>query len=157
MSGSLSDSPAKIVQYLLEDLSLGMLPSNGQGASDWPIFRGILQNSPDNAILVLDTAGIDLGSFMTSGEQQEMFGVQIMVRAGGTSPYETAYDKAKAIKDVFNDVTSVYRTSVTVGANTYLVQEITTSSGPIDVGKEVESSQRRLFSVNAVVDVRQTA
>ena len=151
MSGPLDHTPAQIIQYMLEDLSLATLPSNGQGASDWPVFLSGLPNDPDNAIMVRDTAGIQNGRFMTDGEQQENFGFTIVIRS---NKYTTAFTKAKAIKIALQE--TVLRTSVTIGSDVYLIQAIHPESGPIDAGKE-EESQRRLVTVNAVVNVRQTA
>jgi len=151
MAGSLAEDPALIMLNMLDDLSLAGYPDDGQTDSDWPMFVGVFPDNPDQAILLTNTAGVDKGRFMVGGEHQEDYGVTISVRAAKQS---TAFDKAKAIKDALNE--TVLRTSVTIGSNVYEVQAVTTTPGPIYAGKE-EASQRKIFTVNAVVDVRQTA
>ena len=147
MSGSLTHSPADVIRYLLIDLSLGTLPS---ASGDWPIIANRELDSPDNLITVFDTAGLRNGR-VADGEVQEHEGFQIRVRAGTQTVGQA---KINAIKQAIDN--SVLNKSVVIGASTYIVYAISRRSGPFYLGQDVETSKRIVFTINAVVALRQT-
>ncbi len=148
MSGSLAHSPADIVRYLLIDKSLGTLPSDG---GSWPIFADGEPDAPDSVITVYNMAGRLGGRTQVDGEQQEHPGIQIRIRdpdsrGGGT--------KARAIAIALDE--SIRLDNVTIGDNVYKVYAISRIGSVLSLGKEVPSSKRNLFTINAVVALRQT-
>jgi len=147
MSGLMTHSAGDVIRHALIDLVLGTLPSAGTA---WPIHVGNLPNKPDNAILVSDTAGRFGGRVHTSGEMQEHQGVQIKVRS---ADYQTGGLRARTIaKNLDEDIA---QTSVTISGSVYLIEAVTRTSGPLSLGTE-EGTERSLFTINAVVSLRQT-
>lgn len=147
MPGTLDHSPADVVRRLLIDLGLGAAPPAASSA--WPIYTGGEPNLPDQAITVTDTEGRGHGRDQVTGERQEHHGISIMVRAA-TFPagYAKARDVATALDAQYQDVT-------TLGAARYLVHAVTRTSDVFSLGKESPQSKRSLFSVNALVSLRQ--
>lgn len=158
MSGPLNHSPAEILLEALVDLAKGTDPSSSQGVSDWPVFVSIMPDNPDNVIMITDVAGTDDGRFMIDGERQQHYGITVTVRS---QTQNVAFARANSIMVALDE--SINRTSVTIGSDTYRIQSVSTRPGPIDAGPEQSASQstlgskRRLFTVNAVVDLKQTA
>ncbi len=106
---------------------------------------------------MLDTAPTFDGRIMVDGEMAEWHGVQIRVRS---ARHVTGWTRVNAIARGID--VDVYRGTVTmeeVGAGTadvvYEVQSISRVSGPITLGKNVPSTKRSLFTINANVSVRQ--
>ena len=148
MSGSLSDSPGAVVRKLLVDLSLGVEPTSA--GTEWQVFHAREPNKPDSVITVYDTEGRRQGRSMVSGEALEHFGVQVRVRDAN---HADGFTKSRAIAVALDE--SVNQTSVTVGSNVYMVYAITRTSGPLSIGKEPDS-KRNIFTINALVALRQT-
>ena len=149
MSGALAHSPSEIIQNLMVDLGLGVLPSVD---GSWPIYRSGLPEDPDNTISVIRTAGRLQGRRHPTGETIEHYGIQITVR--GTTP--TIGDtKVRAIADSFD--TNVLRDSVTIGSDVYVVQSINRASGPIPLGNETPESKRQIFTLNITASIRQNS
>ena len=131
------------------DLSLGVLPSAG---GSWPIYVSQEPNDPDKAITVYDTAGLQQGRFMNTGEVQERDGIIIRVR----SPNHTdGFIKANAIATTLDQ--SVQTTEVTISSTTYCVYSISRASGPIALGKEVPTNKRDIFTLNITAQIHQTS
>lgn len=149
MSGALSHSPSEIIQNLMVDLGLGVLPSVG---GNWPIYRSGLPDAPANTIGVIRTAGRLQGRRHPTGETIEHYGIQITVRGATPTIGDT---KVRAIADSFD--TNVLRDSVTIGSDVYVVQAITRASGPIELGDESPESKRQLFTLNITASIRQTS
>jgi len=152
VSGTLSHTPADIVRRVLIALSGGTLPS-ASGA--WPIYCGTLPDEPDAAAVVTDTAGTIDGHLQPGGEAQEHYGVQVTVR---NAVYDTGHDKANALAILLDQ--SVRLTAITIGSSDYVVYAITRSSGVLHAGRDAgrdAGSKRHLFTLNAVVSLRQTA
>ena len=145
---TLSNSPAEIVRKLLVDLSLGTEPSAG---GSWPVYDGQVPDSPDDCIVVLDTAGVMLGRLQPTGEQVEDYGVQVTVRA---AKHEDGYPKAEAISHALDQ--TVRNTPAVIGGNMYLVYRLQRKTQALPIGKEPQSS-RVLFTINALVALKQTA
>lgn len=146
MPGLLLHSPAQVLQYLLVSLNLGTLPT---AKTEWPVYAPEFgRNSPDSAIAVKDTAGRTHGRTMPDGRRQGQDGVQIMVRA---KDHNTGYPKAIAVAIALNQ--SVYDAAVTIGGSTYRVHSVYCGD-VLGLGKEDPQSERNLFTVNALLDVR---
>jgi len=144
---SMTHSPADVIRWLLVSLSLGTDPENGLA---WPIHVSSEPDAPDDLIVVYDTAGITNGRIQRSGETVEHKGVMVQVR--GTD-HPTAWAKAEAVNTALDE--SVRNSEVTIGSEVYVVYSVTRHSGPISLGRE-PSTNRFLFSINAVVALRQT-
>lgn len=132
---------ADIIRRMLVTLGQGTLPSaNGS----WPIYAHNLPDTPDNAVVVYDTAGLLDGRSGADSVMEEHYGIEIMVRSSGV----TGYTKADAIAVAMDTVQNV---SVTVDTTSYVVHAITRKSGVLKAGTETPTSKRYLFTVNAVV------
>jgi hypothetical protein len=155
MSGPLTHSPADVLRRLLISLGHGTAPS-ADGL--WPIYTGTLPDSPDSALLITDTAGISQGRFQNDGETQESHGIQILVRDGKSTD---GFEKARAVGVALDE--SIRLNSVTLadntgtGNSTYLVYMAGTRSGPFAIGQEKPGSKRHLFTINALMKLRQTS
>ena len=146
---TLTHSPADVVRYALIDQSLGTLPIND---GSWPIYVNREPDSPDSCITIYDTTDVKQGRIQIDGAIVQKRGIQIRVRA---KDHETAWPKADAISDNINE--TILLTSVTISLSTYVIHAIHQESGPVNLGKEVESSKRNVFTINALVDLKQTA
>ena len=148
MSGSLVHSPADVIRYLLVSLGLGTQPS---ARGSWPIYVANEPDSPDSVITVQGTSGRQGGRLQVNGEIQEHQGIQIRVRDAN---HEDGYAKADTIKEVIDK--SIRLNEVTIGSSVYLVWSVSRVGGIIELGKDVPDSKRDLFTLNAVVSLRQT-
>lgn len=145
MSSPLLHSPADIVRVLLVNLGLGANPPN----STWPVYSTNEPDIPDNCITVFDTVGKGDGRSMTDGELFDHYGIQVRVRA---TTFSVGYQKVNAIRVAFSE--SVIEEVVTISGTNYLVKSITQISQIFPLGKEVPTSRRTLFTVNALVTVK---
>ncbi len=148
MSGSLAHSPSEIIQNLIVDLGLGVLPSAG---GSWPVYRAGVPDTPDNVIAVIGTAGVIQGRNHATSETIQHFGLQITVRA---TTHTIGDAKIRAIATSFDE--NVLRDSVTISSNVYVVQAITRKSGPIPLGDESPESKRQIFTLNITASIRQS-
>ncbi|MCK9568737.1 minor capsid protein [Candidatus Pacearchaeota archaeon] len=149
MSGSLTHTPANVLQYLMVDLGLGTLPTS---SGNWPIYNANEPDTPDNCITLRDVAGVTHGREQITGVIQEHEGIQIRIRS---TDHATGWTKANAIKVALDS--SIAMNSVSITTSTYMVHAVTRKSGPFDIGTESPSSKRRLFTINAVVSLRQVS
>ena len=147
MSGTLTHSPADVVRNLLIGLGFGTTPSD---AGSWPIYVASEPNTPDSVITVFDTVGTDSGREMVLGERQEHHGIQIRIR---DAEHADGYTKARVIA-VALDETIVNNTS-NVSSTGYTVYAITRTSDVLAIGKETPTSKRSIFTINALVALRQ--
>jgi hypothetical protein len=155
MSGSLDHSPADVVRQLLVDLSFATMHTDG-GA--WPAYVGRVPDSPDEMMVLTDTAGRDSGRTSPDDERQEHYGFQVMLRA---NTHEEGYAKANEIAIALDKYTTLEGVSIdnagTAGDSVYLIYAITRTTGVIPLGRESPASDRRLFTINALVALRQTS
>jgi len=135
------------MRYLLIDLGLGTLPTDDD---DWPITVTSEVEDPDNAITLFDTSGIKHGRVF-NGEIQEHEGFQVRIRA---TDHAVGHAKANDIKEALDK--SVLNESVAIGSNTYIVYSVSRRSGVFYLGQDVSSSKRVIFTINAIVSLRQT-
>ena len=149
MSGSLDHSPADVVRQLLIDLGLGTNPDDS-GA--WPIYCSQTPSTPDSAITVYDTEGRQGGRVMTDGERQEHSGIQIAIRDAN---HVNGFAKSKLLAIALDKTVS--QNSVVISEATYLVHSISRTGDVIVAGKNVPTDKRNLFTINAVVSLRQSS
>ena len=154
MSGSLNHSPAHVIRNLLVTLGLGTDPDDD---GNWPMFVSQEPNAPDSVITVIDTSSRLQGRLQKTGETQEHYGFLLQVRdANHKDGFAKANDLVVALDESNkrNDVT-IEDVSGT-GSSTYRVDAVTRKTGVIDLGKDVATSKRNLFTINAVVSLQQT-
>lgn len=151
MSGSLTHSPAKILQQLLIDL--GVVASVASGNS-WPCFHSLEPDSPDQCVTTYDTEG-RTGGRVAFGETLEVHGVQIRIRA---LDVETGNSKINDIVTAMDD--DVNRNLVTVSgvgpvvvSKTYRVHAISRSGSISRFGLESPTSERTIWTVNFIMSV----
>jgi hypothetical protein len=111
MSQILNHSPCDILRQLAIDLGLGTDPDD---ELDWPIYAPALPDAAgaDHAMQFKDSQGYQIGRYGVTGEQVEVYGVQLMVRSA--YPAE-GYIKARRIQEAF---AAVDKTDVTLLAET---------------------------------------
>lgn len=146
MSGLLTHSPADIVRYALVSLGLGVLPP----ATGWPIYVGQEPPSPDEVLTLYDTTGRDQGRVMYSGERQTMEGIQVRARS---RTHVSGWTKLQAVAIALDK--DIYDATVTIGAATYLLHSVSRTGNVLAPGKENLVSELSIFTVNALVSVRQ--
>ncbi len=152
--GSLDESPADILRYLLVALGHGVLPVAGGNYSNgvWPIYVDGEPSAPDETVTLYDTEGRDSGRDMVGGSRFEHHGVQVRVRG---KDHASAYAKARRLA-ISMDV-DLYQENVEVGDNRYIVQCVDRQGDVLRLGRDAPNSNRRLFTVNVMVVVRQLA
>lgn len=151
MPKQLDSSPAMIVRELLIRAGYGVdgeYAGNVYVGDDWPIFYEADPPTPDNLIFVADTAGISQGRTF-DGEIQEFYGFQVTVRC---IDREDGWMKAFQIRSYLAEVSQQH---VVVDYEDYLISAIPRIGPLLSLGKEQGVSRRFLFSVNAMLSVRQ--
>jgi hypothetical protein len=150
MPGKLSDSPARVVRQLL--INLGVVNEVGAAVTPyWPAYSPGEPPSPDNVVTVYNTSGQKDSRDKNTREMEGHHGIQVRIRGIDQA---TAFQKANDVTEALDK--RVRYTAVTVGANQYIVKAVSRTGEAIDIGKETPSSKRSLFTVNALVAVRQT-
>ncbi len=147
MSGSLTHSPAQIISQLLIDLTLGTAPVD---SGSWPVFYAGEPDSPDSVITVYDSVGRQDGRIQVDGEQQEHHGFQVRVKA---TKHTVGYTKARAIAISLDE--DVQLNSVTISGSVYVVYAISRTGDVLSLGKNHPTGNFNLFTINAVVALRQ--
>lgn len=154
MSGNLTHSPAQIIRDLLVTLGLGTLPSD---SGSWPIYVSNIPDSPDSIITITDTVGTNDGRTHVDGQANEHPGIQIAVRDAN---HQDGWEKIRAIRVSISETVQRNTVSITdnvgTGTSTYTVYAITKIGGIIALGKDIPTSKRNLFTLNATVALRQT-
>lgn len=136
--------PAEALAAYLVSQGIGSEVGSGQ---PWPIYVGHMPDTPDEALCVYDTVGIQHGRIQETGETQEHHGVQIRVRA---MSYPVGRNKAVGIAQTLD---AILRNTVVVGSDTYFIQSATRTGGIPYLGLE-KDGVRRLFTVNALLSLR---
>jgi len=144
----LTHSPADVIRKLLVDLSLGALASEAS-ATNWPVYFSAEPVTPDNAITVYDTPGVNSGRSMVDGKKMGLYGFQVRVRA---TDARVGWIKAHAIQATLAEV--VYDETVVIGASRYLVHAVSKIGDVLSLGKDLNSA-RSLFTLNAVTTIKQ--
>lgn len=147
MSSLLTHAPSDVVATLLVLLGAGGDPSDAPLDAPWPVRCEEEVGSPEEAITVYDTAGIDDGRD-AFGERVEHHGIQVRVRSGD---FARGSAKANAIAIALD---GVHWREVPHLGEVYLVHTITRTGPPLRLGKE-RTSSRRLWTINALVAMTQ--
>lgn len=145
MATLLNHSPAQIIRQVLIDLGLG----SASGA--WPVYYSEEPDRPDNVITVYDTQGRDFGSYQVTGERVEHHGISVRIRA---ATYAIGWKKARAIAVALDE--SIHVHSLVLEDAAYCVHATNRTSAVVSLGEE-EATSRRLFTVNAVVNLKELA
>ena len=154
MSGALTHSPADVLRRVLIALGFGTAPEDDPLGS-WPIYAAYEPDLPDNVITLYDTAGVHQGRDMITGEVFERHGVQLRIRS---TTHPLGYQKTRALAVALDE--SIYQESVTLDdpgvgtATSYLVHAVS-RRGILALGKDVPGGKRSVFTVNALVSVRE--
>ena len=115
-----------------------------------------LPDAPDNCIAVLDQVGVGRGRLQVGGEQQELHGIQVIVRS---SDDQTAFKKARDIKSAFMEDVLLNTVTVTdpegygTATQNYIFYNISWRSGPFPL--DDPTSDRKLRSLNVLANVRE--
>lgn len=144
---ALSHSPSHIVRQLFVELGGGSAFNAGQ---PWPVFDSVEPATPDQVITVYDTPGRSDGRSMIDGELFEHFGIQVRVRS---KEHEAGWVKAEALRTMM--AITAYEEAIHVSSAFYLVHCFAGIGQVLPLGREVGVSARKLFTINAVVSIRQ--
>jgi hypothetical protein len=136
----MNHSPAQLIQRVLIAHGLGADPPAGP----WPVYAAHEPDGPDDAVTVFDTAGTGDGRSMLDGTPWFHYGFQVRVRA---VDHLSGWRKADAIRTAL--ATAVYRETIVLGPDQYLMHAVTALGDVLVLGKEVPASKRRLFTLNA--------
>ena len=147
MSSTTTHSPADILRYALIELGVGTLPSDDDV---WPICAINEPDLPDDCITVFDTLGLVDGRNMIDGSLAIHEGVQVHIRAA-----DNLVGRAKAAAVLNALAESIRLTNVTIGDNIYVLFAVTRIGGILPLGTE-DGTSRVIFTINAVVSLRQT-
>jgi hypothetical protein len=137
-----------VARWALIQLGEGTDPAAG---SSWPVFCSSEPASPDNALTVYDTQGTDDGRSMIDGDLFGHYGVQLKVRS---RDHATGWAKADAVQKA---MAALYQLTVSIGSARYLVHCFARIGDVLALGQESPTSTRRMFTVNAIVSIRQLA
>lgn len=152
LNGQLLHSPANVIAQALIDIGLASeVSSVGAIGGDWPVTVDTELNLPDDSITVTNTQGELNGRIQITGEQPEHFGFQIKVRA---SLPTTGWQKANGLAVALDQ--SLSHQSVTIDSSIYAVGAVTRKGGVLAIGRELASTKRFLYTINAVVVINQT-
>lgn len=149
----MTHSAADVVRFLLIDIGQGTNPGD---SAAWPVFASGEPGDPDQVVTTYDTAGVQHGRTMTDGAVQEHLGFQVRVRS---KDHKTGWRKTHQIRAAMAE--GVYQRAVTVPAGggdpaaEYLVHCVSKLGPVLALGKESPTSKRSLFTVNAVLSVKQ--
>jgi len=141
----MNHTPAYIIaQYLIGE---GLLTAPDE-SGDWPVYTGILPDSPevkDDIVACMDTAGIKDGRSMESGVSLFHQGFQILLRA---TEYNVGYAKAQDLADALAEIQNEEEVILDT---TYEINNVTQTTDVVIVSQEEGSKRRSIFSVNFLV------
>lgn len=153
LDGQLTHSPADVVAQVMIDLGLASgMGADGRPEGVWPVTVDTELNLPDDTVAVTNTEGILNGRIQITGERPEHFGFQVKVRS---SLPTTGWNKANLMAVALDQQMSY--NNVTLDSSTYEVQAVTRMGGVLAVGRELASTKRFLYTINAVVVIDQTS
>ena len=146
--GLLIHSPANVLSQLLMDKGAGTDPIDEDA---WPIYSNGEPSSPDNVITITDTSGEIQGRVMFTGQELEQYGVQIRIRCNDP---EDGFAKANALTVTMDQ--EIYRDTVTLDSDTYLVHAVNRKGGVIVLGKDANKTDLNLYTINVTVTLTRT-
>lgn len=149
-SDTYADTPAAILREYLILQGLVTLPSV---AGNWPMYVSSMpdgDNVDDNAGAAYNTTPIKDGRLM-AGAVIQHYGVQIKIRAVDET---TGWNKCSAIAAEFD---RVHNASVVHNGTTYLLENISQTTGINSLGTEPGTKRRELFTMNYIVTLKQSS
>lgn len=136
-------SPAQLVRQHL--INVGVV-NHPDVAGDWPAYVGKMPDDQDQMVHIKNTGGLMEGEILSSGQSINKPGLNFTIRA---KDHPTAYDKAKQIWDALG---AIFRNSVIVGGDTYVLWAFKRLTPPVYLGEEV-GKRRELFSIDGRVSI----
>lgn len=156
MTGTLYHTPAEIVAQLMDDVGLANLEDTGTGdpPTGWTVFPLHLPDSPEQTILVKDTAGRLHRRSHPTGVMGEHYGIQVLARS--SQDPATPFKKIKSILEFFD--TQVNRELVTLPdddgtSRTYRVNAITRTGPAVPAGSK---GRAFFFAGNVIASIELT-
>jgi len=135
-------TPAEVLRASFVAAGLGVLRSQ-QEAGAWPIYVGHMPDDPDAAVCLYDTSGRMDGR--VPDETITKPGFQLRVRAGD---HRTAYTRIQALQQHLD---TIYRRTVAVGGDSYIIQAVRQTSTVLALGREPGGERRTLFTLNGTI------
>ncbi len=160
----MNHSPAKITLETLIATGLGYRV-NSTTPVDWMVFvnkqvpRKLMSTSNfqvDKCLYVFDTGGVVRERINPTGDYDEAFGIQIMLRLNEFEDY-VGYNKAKSIETYFDQQINRYTVTVSDGATTeYLIHNYNRTSNIIRSNEmEDDSIVGLMYTLNFLMYVTQ--
>jgi hypothetical protein len=143
-------SPAEIIQQALVASGLAVQPPSTGLTGLWPAWVSVMPDTPDNVLVVYDTAGKDVGRTTPDQKRSEYHGVSVHVRS---LAHGVGWQKARAVCDFFD---TLYSLPVAFMDASYVIQNAIRTTGSLSLGFDAPQSKRRLFTVNALVWLQDT-
>lgn len=145
---NLNHSPADVMRFLLIALGLGTEPRFG---TNWPVNVSNEPATPDNVITLYDTEAGAQDERVMSGEMACRYGFQVRVRAIDDP---TGWQKINSIRE---SLALLYEKNLTIGSEVYEAQASVKIGNIIPLGRDVGSSMRSLFVLNAMAVIRRVS
>ena len=145
--GTLDHSPAEICKHAIVDMGHGVDPSASSTTAWMTYSDGFPDKGNDSMIVVQSADGRDHGREHVSNKRVESHGVRVLIRSAA---YTAGFVKGNAIgqsMDSFLDRT------VNIGGTRYVVKNFIRTSDVLFLGRDLPSSKRFLFSINAQVNL----
>lgn len=149
MSGSLLHSPADVARWALVQAGAGTDPTLST-LQEWPIFTDRENDAVDDCITIYNTAGKVQGRTHNDGEMQLQHGVQVRIRS--TDP-KSGHTRSRFVAEIMDK--TIYDAIVDIDTSQYRLHAFTRTTDVIPLGKEVGSTKRNLFTINATISLRQ--
>lgn len=115
----------------------------------WPIFEGFKPDSPDSCIVLIETASVSQGRYMT-GPRIRKYGCSVQLR---TIKYTTGDDKSRSIAKALTETISYPASVTTEDSNEFSIHNVEVASGPLYIGPEPET-RRNIWTLNLLVPIR---
>ena len=139
----MNHSPAQVLgQYMIDQ---GLFGSDR--SADWALFVGSLPDKPTRCACVYDTAGMQDGRSIRSGQLFEHPGCQLRGR-GGSSDYELGFQK---MNDAHEELSLAQNVWVYLDSSVYVIQNISATSTIIPLGMEPGSTRRMGWTCNFIL------
>lgn len=147
MTEPLRYSPADVLRAYM--VAAGFVSS--ENATPWPSRVTNEPDTPDNCVTFYDSTGRDLGREHVSGARLELPGVQVRVRS---SSHPDGYAKARTLAIALD---AIHKVTVTMsGGYSYVISTVNRTTDVLALGKDAPNTARRIFTVDALVSLRQT-
>lgn len=148
----LAHSPSEIIRQLMiadgKASDGGTLNASNLPAGDWPAFKGVEPDKPDEVITVFTTTGTDSGRTQVDGEVASFFGFQVRVRS-----YDgvRCFARAAVLRDWMQ---ALLPKQVTVNGTVYLIPAISGIGQVNELSRDRPPTGRWVCTVNAVSAIR---